>query len=220
MKRSFDRAPRRVVLALAAQAALVGLAAASPTPASTAASTARPVEFKLHFVAPFAQWLFVTTDGGTDVGGVSVVGLSLSREFDERWAVEIGAASVLTSIQGLGSDAYLRFGWVPVIGDGRGADGHGWTLQLQALAGYRHLDRFDSPDGHDGSEVAHGVQALVGLDFTHHRGGHGFTARILTGLTVPFARSHTGYWASYSYFDPSDDLRRAFDLGLDLGVTL
>ena len=37
---------------------------------------------------------------------------------------------------------------------------------------------------------------------------------------TPVTQTRTGYWASYNYFNPSDDLRYAIDLGFTIGLAL
>jgi len=153
-------------------------------------------------------------------GAVAIVGASLSVELRELWAFEVGGKWLLTSVQGTGHDLFARAGVAPMIQDSRRADGRGWTTQFDALLGYRALKRYDAPDGHAGTELTHGVRADVGLELIHHWRDAGFGVRFLTGLTLPIAQTRTGEWERHSYFDTSQDLQTALDIGLDLTLSL
>lgn len=175
---------------------------------------------KIWTTLPVTELVWVNPGVSGGGGAVALGGLSLELELQRFWAVEIGAASVLTSIQGTGRDAFLRAGVVPVLYDGTRSDGRGWTIQFDALAGYRFLDRFDAPDGHPGTERTHGVAGNLGLEFNRQFENLGIGARVLSGVTVPFTQTRTEYWESHSYIEGSQDLRWALDLGVDFGITL
>jgi hypothetical protein len=182
-----------------------------------------PLRVKLHVVLPLAQLNLVNPGGGIgSSSAVTFAGASLEAEFLRLWALEMGAAGVV----GIGadfptnSDAFVRGGLVPVVYDARNQEGLGWTIQFDALAGYRWLKRNQSPDGHPGTETTHAIRGNLGLDFTREYSGIAFVARVLSGVTLPLAQTRTGYWESHSYINAGEDLKWALDLGIDIGVAL
>jgi len=191
-------------------------------PASPRAYDA-PFRLKLHAVVPFAQ--FTLANPGHASGrsiGVTLAGASVEAEFNRLWAVEVGG-NFVTWIDAdfpRNFDVFARGGLVPVVYDGRNSNGLGWTIQFDALAGYRWLKRHQSPDGHPGTESTHAVRGNLGFDFTRQFSRVGFVARVLSGVTLPLAQTRTGNWASHSYISPNEDLKWALDLGVDVGIAL
>lgn len=175
---------------------------------------------KIWVALPLTELTWVNPGASRSGGALMVGGLSLEFEVQRFWAVELGAASILTSIEGTGSEAFVRAGVVPTLRDWTARDGRGWRLQLDALAGYRFLNRFDAPDGCQGTEHTHGVLGNLGVEFNHQGEHTVFGVRLLSGLTVPIAQTRTECWESYLYFEPSQDLRWALDLGVNVGITL
>ena len=184
-------------------------------PTNSALST--PLSAKVRVTLPFAQFTTVNPDSGQQSSGViSLLGLSLAGEYREFWTVEVGAVLNL-AFDGNEFDYFVRGGLVPVIADWRGADRRGWSVQLDVLAGYRYLHRAEAPDGETGAEVTHGVRANLGFDFVRTFAGSAFTARILYGVTLPISQERTGSWKPGGLIMPTENLRWATDLGIDLG---
>lgn len=182
-----------------------------------------PLRLKLHAALPFTQLSLINTASGLASGSaVTLAGGSVEAELHRLWAVEVGGASVVAIEADFPTnvDAFARAGVVPIVYDSRDRQGLGWTIQLDALAGYRWLKRDQSPDGHPGTETSHAVRGNLGLDFTRQYSGIGFVARVLSGVTVPVAQTRTGYWKSHSYINASEDLKWTLDIGIDLGIAL
>lgn len=182
-----------------------------------------PFRLKLHAALPLSQVTAVNSDNiGGGSRGVTLAGGSVEAEFYRSWAVELGGNCMAWLDDGftVNYDAFARGGFVPVVFDGRNLDGLGWTIQFDALAGYRWLNRTKSPDAHSGSETTHAVRGNLGLDFTRQGSRVAFVVRVLSGLTLPVVQTHDGNWASHSYIDTTDDFRWATDIGIDIGVAL
>jgi hypothetical protein len=194
------------------------LALSAPAGAET---RTKPLSAKVRVMPPFSQWLFVNPYGDGQVRAVGILGGSIGVEYMELWAVEMGGAILFPSAVAVVTDAFFRGGIAPTLWDGRGGDGRGWTVQLDALAGYRYLARSESHDAHEGAEFTHGLRANLGLDMTARGDSSGLLLRVLSGVTLPLGQRHTGAWRDYShYFYPEDDLRSAFDIGVDIGSAL
>jgi hypothetical protein len=147
-------------------------------------------------------------------------GISAGVELHELWAMEFAAATTFgipanPGPGGLGADVFLGVGVTPRIA-GRRAEG--WLAQWVWLLGYRNLKRVASPDGADGSETTQGMQIEGGFAATRWAHTMGFSLRLLVGETLPLHQERTGYWADHEYFSPSEDLRYATSVGLDVGV--
>lgn len=182
-----------------------------------------PLRLKLHAALPFTQLSLINPGSGTGSSSAfTLAGGSVEAELHRLWAVEVGGASVVAIAADFptNADAFARAGLVPVVYDARNLQGLGWSVQLNALAGYRWLKRDQSPDGHPGTESSHALRGNLGLEFTRQYSGIGLVARVLSGVTVPVAQTRTGYWQSHSYINASEDLRWTLDLGIDLGIAL
>jgi hypothetical protein len=213
--------PRAVVAFVLLLSAAAGRAQAQSTVGTeaTPAQGDRGVSILMRVALPATRWLFRNPGSGFAVGEVEVLGASVAVELERFWMLEAGASLMLGSIKGTDPDLFARLGVAPVLRDWRRADGRGWMAQLDLLAGYRHLVRSDSPDGHPGSERTNGVTGSAGIELSRfHEPNQALCFRLLSGLTIPVAQTRTGYWASYNYFDKSQDLRYGVDLGFDIGV--
>jgi len=211
-----DRAWGCVRRGLAFAVALLALSA----PAGAEDRT-KPLSAKVRVMPPFSQWLLVNPYGEGRDRAVGILGGSVGLEYVNFWVVEVGGGVLFPSAVGLATEAFICGGIAPMLWDGRGGDGRGWTVQLEALAGYRYLARSESHDAHEGGESTHGLRANRGLDVTAHGDSSGLLLRVLSGITLPLGQRHTGVWRDYShYFYPEDDLRSAFDVGFDIGIAL
>lgn len=189
----------------------------SITHAQRASGPPAQTHTKFRLTPPFGQ-IFSVNPGREKPGGGGLTfgGVSIEVELYEMWSVEVGAALVVTSIEGVSRDLFARGGVVPVVYDGRNRDGHGWTVQLDALVGYRQLERREAPDAHFGTELTHGLRGNVGVDFTRHFLSSGVGVRLLSGVTLPIHQQRTGSWETHDYIEPHRDLAFALDLGIDV----
>ncbi len=209
--------PRRIRLACAVLMTLIALPAQAQE--AIAAPPDPALSVRLRAMLPVTSFMNINAGGTGSQIGVGVAGLSFGAELWHLWAVEAGAGAWFTSIYGLDTDLFVRSGVAPRIADWRGPDGHGWTLQCDALAGFRQQSRFLSPDGHDGTEETEGVTGNVGFEWARFSSSRGaLVLRLLTGVTVPVTQTRTGYWASHNYIDPAADLRYLVDLTFTVGV--
>lgn len=195
------------------------VAVAQESAVAPAHASNRAFRAKLHAALPFGQINLIDLGSGSGrISSVAFAGGSFEAELRRLWAVEVGGAYSL-SIGGnfpTDYDVFARAGLVPIVYDARDRDGLGWTIQLDALAGYRWLKRHQSADGYLGTETTHGIRGNLGLDFSRQFPGFALGARLLSGVTLPLAQTRTGYW--YMYKDV--DLKWALDLGIDIGIAL
>ena len=206
--------PMKSVLRAFCLGALSLFVASAP---ARAGSAGQHLSIRLRVVLPLTHWTLINL-GGDGGLGISLAGVSLGAELRHFWAFEAGGIEVLRSIDGARPDLFARAGIAPEVADWRRPDGRGWTAQLDALAGWRRLVEFESPDGHDGSEVTSGVTGSIGIELARHYARRAMLLRFLVGAMVPVTQTRTGYWADHVYFDKAMDLRYAIELSFDLGL--
>ena len=212
--------PQRIQLAGAALMTLIALPAQAQEEDIAAPPKSDPaLSVRLRAMLPLTGLMNINAGGKGSQFGIVVAGISLGAELWHLGSVEAGAGAWFRSIDGLDTDRFVRVGVAPMIVDWRDPDGQGWTLQCDALAGYRHLRRVSSPDGHDGTEETNGVTGNVGFEWARFFSSRGaLVLRLLTGVTVPRTQTRTGYWASHTYVSTPDDLRYLVDLSFNIGV--
>jgi hypothetical protein len=107
-----------------------------------------------------------------------------------------------------------------MLGDHRNVSGRGWTTQALLLGGWSYFKRSANPDGHYGTESTLAVRADVGFDFTRHASLADFSIRLSSGFGLPVSQTRTGDWKSHLYTSSDDDLKYAFDIGVDFGIAV
>jgi hypothetical protein len=154
-------------------------------------------------------------------GEVNLFGASLAVELTNHATVEAGGAAVGSAPGGevglyVGAHAWARFGWAPVLY--RSVSERGWEFQLAPSIGYRYLEwgKIVYEDYGVDTERVHALALEVGPVATHvSDGGPNFSIRLLSGVVLPIARSHT---RANSADYPLGKLQYAIPVGLELGL--
>ena len=196
--------------------------AASGTPGAVkmagAAPSAPPGEAalsgRLRVALPLAHVTF-----GSDM--LPIASLTAGIAWRGKVALEGGVGSNSPFPDDSRPEYFARMGWTPTVRDWRASDGRGWKAQLNLLAGWRRLDRFHSPDGHDGEEISDNITGHFGIEWSDwsHGAKTALLLRVLCGAVVPVHRRASGY------FDDNRGYERSFqpigtmvDINFDLGV--
>ncbi len=178
------------------------------------------ISVRLRASLPLTDLMFMNVSNGVGFGGVWLFGGSAGVEIGSL-SLEAGSAFMLTSIDGTQPDSFVRAGYAPTLSEERDEEGHLNVTKLYFAGGYRQLERFASPDGHDGSELTRAVTATAGIEFSHFKTARvAVTYRFLAGFTQPVSRTTSGYWGDNVYFSGMPDLRNAVDLSFQLGLAL
>lgn len=183
-------------------------------PSTAAPASERAVSGRFRVALPLAHLTF-------GMGGLPIASFSAGVAWHSRVALEAGVGTNSFFPDGDRPEYFARMGWTPTIRDWRAADGRGWKAELNFLAGWRRLDRFYSPDGHDGEEISDNITGHIGMEWSDwSRGGrNALLLRVLCGAVVPVRRETSGY------FDGDSGFRQTFqpigtmaDVNFDLGV--
>lgn len=153
---------------------------------------------------------------------VHLAALSFALELPSRISFEAGGGGLVSSVGGepgisVGADAWAKVGVARIVG--WRAPGSGWDLQLASSAGYRYMERGKIVFEDYGVDVE-GIHAL-GIDagpvLTHwSEGGPSFAFRIVTGVILPFTRTHS---RANTYLDyPLSELHFAIPIEFDVGL--
>jgi hypothetical protein len=82
--------------------------------------------------------------------------------------IEGGGGPSFSSIAGPDAYATARIGIVPWVVDNRRPDGRGFSLQLDVLASYQHVQLTDEGDGYETTQTNHVLGTALGADFGFH----------------------------------------------------
>ena len=176
-----ERRPLFAILVLATVLLAAAPAAALPDGDGPAALSA-----KLRLALPYG--------GGEALNGsegvATLLGGSATMELYELVGVELGGTWLRTDGERGSYDLYARVGAVPVLWDGRGAAGGGWTVQAGALWGWRYRHREVDLGAGDAAEDAHAFTATASLEGTYWwESGVGLNLRGVFTFGVPLART-------------------------------
>jgi hypothetical protein len=183
----------------------------SPISAAAQDGSTTP-QLRLRLVVPFAG---ISNSSQSYFYSIPIAGGSLELDWREGAVAEMGGTWIasLATRQSPAWDVYARGGWSWKLLGGRDATGRGSELRVQTLAGYRLQHLTGEGDGYVFGEWLHCLTLHGGIEYARYVGPRlGFTARLLTGLSVPVSRQQ--------FSDSGDHFGHAASVIADVGLAL